>query len=241
MCKSAVLFSKKDYALGEALRLLCRNKKVNLVYCLTFPELLSNLINSNPEIIFFDCELTNFPYNIYKEFKETKLFYVPKIVILTPQPQLFQFENEDIVVLNKCNFSDSVELMLEKTKEKEAKIVKPEELENVKNKTTKILSEVGITTKYLGYEYIRELVVIIYKDKRLLQSFNKKVYPKLAMKYNTQINNVERNIRNAITVASQRSKNRIVFDEISGRASLTDVGPVPSNKQFITWLLEKVS
>ena len=35
MCKSAVLFSKRDYSLGEALRPICRNEKVNLVYCLT--------------------------------------------------------------------------------------------------------------------------------------------------------------------------------------------------------------
>lgn len=241
MCKSAVLFSKKDYSLGEALRILCRSQKVNLIYSLTFPELLSNIINSNPEIVFFDAETIDFPYKIYKEFKDTKLFYVPKIVILTTQPSELKFEDDELVVLDKRNFSENVSLMLSKTSEKEAKQLNPEIIEAVKNKTTKVLSEVGITTKYLGYEYIRELVVIVYKDKRLLQSFNKKVYPKLAMRYNTQVNNVERNIRNAITVASQRSKNRIIFDEISGRSALTNAGPVPSNKQFITWLLEKVS
>ena len=69
MCKSAVLFSKRDYSLGEALRLICRNEKVNLIYCLTFPELLNNVINSNPEIIFYDAESYEFPYNIYREFK----------------------------------------------------------------------------------------------------------------------------------------------------------------------------
>ncbi len=241
MCKSAVLFSKRDYSLGEALRLICRNEKVNLVYCLTFPELLNNVISSNPEIIFYDAESNEFPYNIYREFKEANIFYVPKVVVLTNNPEKYNYEDEGLFIVDKRNFSGNVTAMLSKTKEREAKSIDPEKIECVRNKTTKLLSEIGITTKYLGYEYIRELVVIVYKDKRLLQSFNKKVYPKLAMRYNTQVNNVERNIRNAITVASQRSKNRIVFDEISGRSALNDASPIPSNKQFITWLLDKVS
>lgn len=241
MCKSAILFSKKDYSLGEALRYICRDQKVNLVYCLTFPELLNNVINLNPEIIFYDLETNSFPIEIYKQFKETKIFSLPKIVALSLEPEKFEYKDENIFVFNKNNFANDVINILTLTKEKEAKKISPEKIEEIKNKTTKILSDLGLTTKYLGYEYIRDLVINIIQDKRLLQSFNKKLYPKIAFKYNTPVNNIERNIRNAITVASQRSKNKMLFDEISGRGTLFNAGPVPSNKQFITWLVDKVS
>lgn len=241
MCKSAVLFSNKDYSLGEALRYICRDQKVNLIYSLTFPELLNNVVNLNPEIIFYDLDTNEFPLNIYQQFKETKLFYLPKIAILTSYPEKFSYNDENIFVFNKNNFANDVIKLLSLTKEKAATTIKPEKIEEIKNKTTKILSDLGLTTKYLGYEYIRDLVVNIIEDKRLLQSFNKKLYPKIAIKYNTPVNNIERNIRNAITVASQRSKNKILFDEISGRGALFNAGPTPSNKQFITWLVEKVS
>ncbi len=241
MCKSAILFSKKDYSLGEALRYICRDQKVNLVYCLTFPELLNNVINLNPEIIFYDLETNCFPIEIYKQFKETKIFPLPKIVALSLEPEKFEYKDENIFVFNKNNFANDVINILALTKEKEAKKITPEKIEEIKNKTTKILSDLGLTTKYLGYEYIRDLVINIIQDKRLLQSFNKKLYPKIAIKYNTPVNNIERNIRNAITVASQRSKNKMLFDEISGRGTLFNAGPVPSNKQFITWLVDKVS
>lgn len=240
MCKSAILFSKRDYSLGEALRYVCRDQKINLTYCLTFPEVIHNVVNSNPEILFYDTESIEFNFKLYDEFVRSNFFFIPKIVLLAVNPTAYELNDPNIIVVNKRNFSNDVVNILNSVKEKQGKVLSSEKAEEIRNKTTKILSELGITTKYLGYEYIRELVLNVVEDKRVLQSFNKKLYPKLAMRYNTQVNNIERNIRNAITVASQRIKNKILFDEISGRGLLSNAGPVPSNKQFITWLVDKV-
>lgn len=240
MCKSALLFSKKDYSLAEALKYICREKKFNLTYCLTFPEVIHHVINSKPEIIFFDSEHINFNYELYQDFVASKLFYTPKIIILSLNPQSYTFLNSNIEIIDKNNFSEKLLKILDNTEEKISKGLSEDRIAEIRAKTTKMLCDLGITTKYLGYDYIRELVVDVVSDKRMLQSFNKKLYPKLAMKYNTQVNNIERNIRNAITIASQRSKNKTLFDEITGRSLLTNAGPVPSNKQFITWLVDKV-
>lgn len=241
MCKSALLFSKKDYSLAEAIKYICRDKKFNLTYCLTFPEVIHHVINSKPEILFFDAEHIEFNYSLYKDFVSSKLFFMPKIIILSLNPTFYSLNEPNLTVVDKNNFTDKILQILEQTEEKTSKGLSAEKICEIKNKATKMLYDLGITTKYLGYDYIRELVVHIIEDKRMLRSFNKKLYPKLAMKYNTQVNNIERNIRNAITIASQRSKNKTLFDEISGRCLLSNAGPVPSNKQFITWLVDKIS
>ncbi len=241
MCKSAILYSKRDYSLGEALRFICREQKVNLVYSLTFPELLHKFISTNPEVIFFDAESINFPYEIYKDFKSTRIFDVPKIVILSPDPESLNFCDEDIVIVDKKNYSQVVNSFLKEVQERSAKNLSPERVEELRGKIARLLTDLGVTTKYLGYEYIRELVIDIIRDKRMLKSFNAKLYPKLAIKYSTQVNNIERNIRNAINIATSRCKNRMLFDEICGRSCLHNASLIPSNKQFITWIVDKVS
>lgn len=238
MCKSALLFSKKDYALGDSLRYVCRNQKINLIYALTFPEVIHNLSNSHPEILFFDAEYINFRFDLYKEFVDARFFDIPKVIIFTLNPEEYNFEDENIVVINKKNYIDKIEQILSNIKEKKSQNLDKEELECYKQKIIKILIELGITTKYLGYEYIKELVVDIINDKRMLKSFNTKLYPKLAVKYNTQINNIERNIRNAINIARNNCKNKELYNRICGKINNTGC---PSNKQFITWLVEEVS
>lgn len=236
MCKSAVLLSKKDYALGDSLRCICRDQKVNLIYSISFPEALHYVITFHPEILFYDAEEIEFNYRTYKDFVNSRIFEMPKIILFTPEPEKMNFQNENIYVINKkVSCPEKIAKIISGIQEKRAEKVEDEKLDECKSKTIKILSELGITTKYLGYEYIKELVIDIICDKRMLKSFNTKLYPKLAVKYNTQVNNIERNIRNAIGMASANCKNKELLDEICGNASS------PSNKQFITWLVERVS
>ncbi len=238
MCRSALLFSKKDYVLGDSLRNICRTERINLIYTLTFPEVLHHLIEARPEIIFFDSECVNFRFDLYSDFVKARYFEIPKIIIFSLEPEKIIYKDENIFVVNKRNYHEKVLNILSKIEEKKSNKLDEESLEKFKEDTINLLLELGITTKYLGYEYIKELVIDIIKDKRMLKSFNTKLYPKLAIKYNTQINNIERNIRNAISIANKRCKNKELYNEISGTDNSEEI---PSNKQFITWLVEKVS
>lgn len=235
MCKSALLFSKKDYALGNTLRNICRDQKINLAYALTFPEVLNYSIISCPEILFFDAEGVDFNYDLYKDFLESRYFEIPKIIIFTFNPDKYKFKDENILILDKMNYVEKVEKFIKNIEEKKSKKITQAELEKYKQNIAELLAKIGITTKYLGYEYIKELVIDIINDKRMLKSFNTKLYPQLAMKYNTQINNVERNIRNAIGIAKKNCKDKELYNRICGKLN------TPSNKQFITWLVEEVS
>lgn len=241
MCKSAILFSKQDYNLGEMLKIICREKHANLSYCRTLAELIMTNIQSMPEVVFHDEESIPFNFRIYKEFKESKKYNVPTYVIISYAPENFQNLDENIIVINKGNYSSELFNVMDRVQEKKQFALSEGKKLEIKNKIADYLNELGLTTKYLGYCYIKELVVDIIEDRRNLKSFNSKLYPQVAIKYNTQVINIERNVRNAINVAIESCKNKKLYDEIMGYSNITRQNRVPSNKQFITWLVEKIA
>ncbi len=105
MCKSALLFSKKDYNLGDSLRYLCRKERINLMYALTFPEVLHYCLKYHPEILFFDGESINFNLDLYKEFIQTRYFEIPKIILFCTDKNKINFKVSSLVFfLNSFNF-----------------------------------------------------------------------------------------------------------------------------------------
>lgn len=241
MCNSAVLFSKQDYNLGEVLKIICREKHANLTYCRNLAELVITNINSMPEVVFHDEESIPFDLRIYKEFKDSKKYNMPTYVIISYTPEKYYDLDDNIIVVNKGNYSNELFSIMEKVHEKKQFALSDSKKFEIKNKIADYLNELGLTTKYLGYCYIKELVVDVIEDRRNLKSFNSRLYPQVAIKYNTQVINIERNVRNAINVAIDSCKNRKLYDEIMGYSNITRQNKVPSNKQFITWLAEKIA
>lgn len=241
MCKSAVLFSKQDYNLGEILKIICREKHANLTYCRNLAELIITNIRSMPEVVFHDEESIPFDLRIYKEFKDSKKYNMPTYVIISYTPEKYYDLDDNIIVINKGNYSSDLFEIMDKVQEKKQFALSDSKKFEIKNKIADYLNELGLTTKYLGYCYIKDLVVNIIEDRRNLKSFNSKLYPQVAIKYNTQVINIERNVRNAINVAIDSCKNRKLYDEIMGYSNITRQNKVPSNKQFITWLAEKIA
>lgn len=241
MCKNVILFSKGDYNLSELIKFICRENKTNLAYCRSLPDLLVANSESMPEIVFHDEESIQFNYNLYKDFKSSKKFHMPYYVVITRNVEKFNFDDDNILILDKNNYANKAAEVIHTVKEKKSEVLTEEAKLNIKKIVSEYLNELGLTTNYLGYGYIKELVIDIVEDKRKLKSFNTKLYPELAMKYNTQVINIERNVRNAINVAIKYCKNRKMYDEIMGYGNIVKNHKVPSNKQFITWLVEKVA
>lgn len=239
MCKNAILLSKNDMNMAESLKMICREKKVNLAYCRNLPELINVNNTSMPEIVFCDGETINFDYKLFVEFKNSKLFHIPKFVIISNN--LSKIPNyEFIVLIDKNNYIENCRQILDNISEKECESLSENKKNEIRRNVSNYLNELGITTNYLGYSYIKEIVVDIIEDKRRLKSFNSKLYPTVAMKFNTAIINIERNIRNAINVAVKSSKNKELYDDIMRFSKIRNHNKAPSNKKFVTWIAEKV-
>lgn len=239
MCKNAVLLSKNDMNMAESLKMICREKKVNLAYCRNLPELIKINSQSMPEVVFCDCESINFNYNLFLEFKNSKLFHIPKMVIVSKNVEEIP-DYEFVIKIDKNNYIEKYREILDNITEKESDSLSESKRMSIKKVVSNYLNELGLTTNYLGYSYIKELVVEIIEDKRRLKSFNSKLYPYIAMRFNTAIINIERNIRNAINVAIKCTQNKELYDDIMKFSHIRNQNKAPSNKQFITWLAEKV-
>ena len=155
------------------------------------------------------------------------------------------FENEDLRVV--------VEFFEGKEKIKRIIITKSGENENeegIANKesavkeidieieATKILREIGVPAHILGYQYLRDAIMMSVNDGEMLNSITKLLYPTIAKQYKTTPSRVERAIRHAIEVAWSRGKMDTI-DELFGYTVSNGKGK-PTNSEFIALIADTI-
>lgn len=103
--------------------------------------------------------------------------------------------------------------------------------ENLENRVTNMLHEIGIPAHIKGYHYLRDAIMMAVEDMDVLNAITKVLYPTVAKKYQTTSSRVERAIRHAIEVAWNRGK-LDTLDELFGYTISTGKGK-PTNSEFI--------
>jgi CheY-like chemotaxis protein len=109
---------------------------------------------------------------------------------------------------------------------------------NLQITITKILHELGIPSHIKGYRYIKEGIMLIYDNHKLIGEITKKLYLDIAKIYNTTVSNVERAIRHAIEISWNRG-NWELMEEIFGHSIDIDKAK-PTNKEFIVTVADKL-
>lgn len=104
--------------------------------------------------------------------------------------------------------------------------------DNLNVKLDKVLNQLGFQAKGKGYKYAREAVTMCYNDDSFMEGITKKLYPTLAVKYQTTAVSVERLIRNAIGTAILNGDME-KYDEIFGN-TISPMTGAPTNWTFIT-------
>ena len=102
---------------------------------------------------------------------------------------------------------------------------------NINLEITSLLDEFGVPANIRGYLYLRNAIFLSISDLNLVNSITKKLYPKIAIKFSTESNRVERAIRHAIKVAWERG-NQSKIAEYFGYSISETIGR-PTNAQFI--------
>ncbi len=100
--------------------------------------------------------------------------------------------------------------------------------ESVECEIGKLLEQAKIMPKYVGYGYIKDAVSYTLSQDGSLSKLNSVVYPYIATKYSTTINNVERNIRIAIASAWKKENDCFGFNK------------KPSNKALIAYMVNNL-
>ena len=110
--------------------------------------------------------------------------------------------------------------------------------ENLENRVTNMLHEIGIPAHIKGYHYLRDAIIMAVEDMDVLNANTKILYPTVAKKYQTTSSRVERAIRHAIEVAWSRGK-LDTLDELFGYTVSTGKGK-PTNSEFIALIADTI-
>lgn len=103
---------------------------------------------------------------------------------------------------------------------------------------TDLLHNLGIPSHIRGYQYIKEGIMIIYRNNNIISYITKDVYPEVARKFNTTATRVERAIRHAIEVSWSRGDINLMED-IFGN-SLNVNRDKPTNAEYLTTLADRL-
>lgn len=110
--------------------------------------------------------------------------------------------------------------------------------EHLETDITKMLHELGIPAHIKGYQYLRDAISMVVRDREMMEAETKILYPEIAKKNYTSSSRVERAIRHAIEVAWGRGSLEVI-DELFGYTISTGKGK-PTNSEFIALIADKI-
>lgn len=108
----------------------------------------------------------------------------------------------------------------------------------LRKEITKTLKNLGMPCHVLGWEYAREAILILLKDKEILRSITKGLYPQLASKFNTTPSRVERAIRHAVELVWDRGDLE-ELEEYFGNTISKSRGKA-TNQEFLATIAEHI-
>ena len=109
---------------------------------------------------------------------------------------------------------------------------------NLETDVTDIIHEIGVPAHIKGYQYLRDAITMVVKDREMMEAVTKILYPEIAKKNFTSSSRVERAIRHAIEVAWGRGSLEVI-DELFGYTISTGKGK-PTNSEFIALIADKI-
>lgn len=110
--------------------------------------------------------------------------------------------------------------------------------EHLETDITKMLHELGIPAHIKGYQYLRDAISMVVRDREMMEAVTKILHPEIAKKNYTSSSRVERAIRHAIEVAWGRGSLEVI-DELFGYTISTGKGK-PTNSEFIALIADKI-
>lgn len=110
--------------------------------------------------------------------------------------------------------------------------------EHLETDITKMLHELGIPAHIKGYQYLRDAISMVVRDREMMEAVTKILYPEIAKKNYTSSSRVERAIRHAIEVAWGRGSLEVI-DELFRYTISTGKGK-PTNSEFIALIADKI-
>lgn len=219
---------------------------VNIVgTCSTAENLFNVLKVTDVDVLIMDLFIPNFDgVKFLEELHDRESeFNLPKRTIVVTQ-FVSGFINAklnnlgiDYMVMKPINFENLYQLMLGMLREP-YKIQDDDYDADLDGEITDILHEVGVPAHIKGYLYLREAIMLVYKNVDMLGAITKCLYPEVAHHFCTTSSRVERAIRHAIEIAWVRGNVDAISDIFSYTISYNK--SKPTNSEFIAMISDRL-
>ena len=110
--------------------------------------------------------------------------------------------------------------------------------EHLETDITKMLHELGIPAHIKGYQYLRDAISMVVRDREMMEAVTKILYPEIAKKNYTSSSRVERAIRHAIEVAWDRGDIEVLQSYFG--YTVSQIKGKPTNSEFISMIADKL-
>lgn len=97
--------------------------------------------------------------------------------------------------------------------------------EDLRFEVTDLITRIGVPPHVLGYKYLQDAIMLVYKDETYIHNIVKKLYPAIAERHNTEGSKVERSIRHAFDLAYRNGDSKVLEEIFKTK----DVRPVNSH------------
>ena len=142
-------------------------------------------------------------------------------------------------IAKPCNVNLLLDQALYVARQAKAADVSSENRQKLEALVSETIHDIGIPASVKGYRYLREAILLSMKDKSLINTVTKGLYPKIAASYKTTPACVERSIRHAIEIAWDRCDNSEVLQRVFGCTVSSERGK-PTNREFIALVAESL-
>lgn len=191
-------------------------------------KLMAYLIkNIKPMFVIFDSkEITN---ELIEDFSQTNkkciIYVLNKENTINTNPNIYYLNNLqrlETLLYNDIRYYSNINQLSSKNEKICQELVYNE------------LDKLSFRSKLIGVKYLSEIIQEILTSKCVYNGRCSNLYPKIALKYNTNIGSIERAIRFSIQRAFENSINKNLFYEISKQSK------APTVKEITNYILDKV-
>lgn len=229
--KIDIAFYTRSSVNAYHVRSKCKSNNLNLGYIVDLDDFIVSLIYKKKGIIIIDSKYLKHT-NLITAFCQCRNSGEYKFIYLTNNRDDVSIDDKDVYVytydeLDK--FVNDLPLLIVEAN----RIYSEKRKEIFSNIITEMLENYKVSPKYIGFNYLKECIENILKNKGQVRFLNTQVYPIVAQMYNTTIENVEKSIRIAIKNA------RLAHPELYSKENFS--GEKITNRVFVSHIVEKIN
>lgn len=229
-----LFISKNDIDLGSMIRDASRKHNCNIMYASSGGDIISFAMNIKYGIIFVGEDCYKY-YDLLADFMELPYFANICMVFITEDQAGKEYEvtNNNIYIIAREHIYTAMNDIVSRALMLYRNIDNKINYNKLSKSLTDYLIKLGFTQKYVGFQYIKDAVLTAVERNKNVSSYNKEIYPLVAIKNGTQVSNIEKSIRLSIKAASK------VDNECFRECNFVSEDYI-SNKLFLSHLIDKL-